>query len=124
MKNEQQPTDSWNVSQILAAITGVGWVAVQTSIPLFWLVERGFDPQPRQFGWQMYTDMSGGERYEVITQDNQTEEIDIDLYVHNLRPELIYGDNLLDYLCQKFPNAKQTQQIRVNDSTQIYQCPD
>lgn len=125
MKNEQQPTDSWTVSQILAVITGVGWVTVQVGVPLFWLVERGFDPQPRQFGWQMYTDMAGGDRYEIITQGNQTREIDIDLYVHNIRPGLIYGSNLLDYLCQKFPNAKQTRQLPGgNTAPQIYQCSD
>lgn len=121
----QQSTNIWTIPKVLAATTGLGWVAVQTTVPLFWLIERGLDPQPRQFGWQMYTDMAGGDRYEVITQDNQTEEIDIDLYVHNLRPGLVYGSDLLEYLCQKFPNAKETRQLPTgNTAPQIYQCSD
>lgn len=122
--NKFHSRNNWTVPKVLAAITGVGWVGVQASVPLFWLIERGFDPKPRQFGWQMYTDMAGGDRYELVTQNNQIEEIDIDLYVHNLRPGLIYNDNLLDYLCQKFPDAKQTRQLRIDDSPQIYQCLD
>lgn len=113
---------NWTVGKILAAIAGVGWMGVQASVPFFLLIERGFDPKPRQFGWQMYTDMAGDDRYELVTRNNQIKEIDIDLYVHNVRPGLIYNDNLLDYLCQKFPDAKQTRQIRVYDSPQIYQC--
>lgn len=45
----------WNVPKILATITGVSWVIIQTTVPLFWLIERGFAPKQRQFGWQMYT---------------------------------------------------------------------
>ncbi|MEL6787793.1 MAG: hypothetical protein AAFO76_10360 [Cyanobacteria bacterium J06607_15] len=121
---ERSPVASWGLPQILAGVMGVGWVMVQTAVPLYWLIERGFDPQPRQFGWQMYTDMAGGERYEIITQGDQTQAINIDRYVHNLRPGLTYGENLLDYLCQKFPNARQTKQLRGDTAPQIYQCPD
>lgn len=113
----------WNVSKILAVITGVSWVTIQTTVPLFWLIERGFEPQPRQFGWQMYTNMAGGDRFWVISQDDRVREIDIDLYSHNVRPGLNYGDRFLDYLCREFPNAKQTQRLQIgNNHPYEYKC--
>lgn len=113
----------WNVPKILATITGVSWVIIQTTVPLFWLIERRFDPKPRQFGWQMYTNMAGGDRFQVVSQDNSVSEIDIDLYSHNVRPGLTYGDNFLDYLCHKFPEAEKTQRLQIgNNEPYIYQC--
>ena len=121
--NEQQPTINWNLPKILAVFTGLSWIAVQVSVPLFWLIERGFDPKPRQFGWQMYTNMAGGDRFLIISQDKQIQEINAEDYSHNIRPGLNYGDNFLDYLCQKFPDARQTQLLRVGDSKpDTYQC--
>ena len=116
-------TINWTLPKILAAVMGMSWIAVQVSVPLFWLIERGFDPKPRQFGWQMYTNMAGGDRFFVVSQDNQIHEIDADDYTHNIRPGLNYGDNFLDYLCQKFPNAKQTQLLPTGDrQPDTYPC--
>jgi hypothetical protein len=113
----------WNIPKKLAAVTGISWIAVQTTVPLFWLIERGFAPEPRQFGWQMYTDMAGGDRFQVIFLDNRVQEIDIAQYTHNVRPGLSYKDNFLDYLCQKFPDARQTQRLQIAENKPyIYQC--
>ncbi|MEL6927285.1 MAG: hypothetical protein AAFO95_01465 [Cyanobacteria bacterium J06600_6] len=120
--NNQQSTINWTIPRVLAAALGVGWVTVQIVVPLFWLVERGFSPKPRQFGWQMYTNMAGGDRFFVVKNDLAA-EIDLDDFAHNVRPGLDYGDIFLAYLCQQFPEAKQTQRLKPNENQpQVYQC--
>lgn len=120
---DQELKVNWTLPKVLAAIVGVGWISVQAIVPLFWLIERGFDPKPRQFGWQMYSNMAGGDRFQVVYSGDRVTEVDIDQFVHNVRPGLDYDEIFLDYLCQQFPNAKQSQRISVRkEGSQVYQC--
>ena len=70
--NDRQLQINWTIPKVLAAIVGVGWVMVQASVPLYWLIERGFSPKPRQFGWQMYTNMAGGDRFFLLRLTDPT----------------------------------------------------
>ncbi|MEL6494485.1 MAG: hypothetical protein AAFQ41_05085 [Cyanobacteria bacterium J06623_7] len=119
-----EPPIQWHPRQICAAIFGLSWLTLQVGTPLFWLFERGFDPQPRQFGWQMYTNMAGGDRFQISTKNLQTQSINLEQHTHNIRPGLDYDTIFLAYLCQKFPQAQAAQRISLRENQPLnYQCP-
>ena len=122
---ENKQAIAWNTAKIASAVLGISWIAVQVTVPLTLLLQRGFNPQPRQFGWQMYTALPHRDGFQVMFDDRTIKEINIDEYAHNVRPGLVYEENFLNYLCQIFPNAEQTRRIyQPNDRTQVYQCSD
>ena len=120
---ENERAIAWNTAKISSAVVGISWIAIQVTVLFVSLIGRGFDPQPRQFGWQMYTAIQQRDDFQVIFNDKPIKKINIDDYAHNVRPGLVYGDIFLDYLCQTFPDAKQTRRIYEPDAqTQTYQC--
>ena len=120
---ENERDIAWNSQKILSATIGVSWIAVQVAVPLILLFQRGFDRKTRQFGWQMYTEAPHRDDFQVVFNDQTIKEIEIDDYVYNFRPGLAYEENFLAYLCETFPDSKETHRIYDrNTPPQVYQC--
>jgi hypothetical protein len=95
-------------------------------LPVLGLVHRGLfvrgdhaDEEP--MSWQMYSLVTDPVRYEIHTEDDGVEVVDVDDLVGVIERRMNYGDHLFEVVCGAHPEAVEVVRIGV-ETRETYSC--